>query len=171
MTVLEVGVSTTTVQRVIHNDLKLFPYKVQILQKQADTNKEERSEFCQTINERIENKPGDLGLIVFSDEVHFHLSGHVNKQNMRFLASQQPLKHIQSPLNQEKITVWCVQAKGSSSRRTFFENNDGNCVTHNAERYIEMIQRKFVFTLRRKRDIVMNTNDDYDDDELILRYG
>ena len=44
-------------------------------------------------------------------------------------------------------------------------------MTHNAERYIEMIQRKFVFTLRRKRDIVMNTNDDYDDDELILWYG
>ena len=59
----------------------------------------------------------------------------------------------------------------SSSGRTFFENNDGNCVTHNGERYIEMIQRKFVFTLRRKRDIVMNTNDDYDDDELILWYG
>ena len=120
MTVLEVGVSTTTVQRVICNDLKLFPYKVQILQKQTDTNKEERSEFCQTINERIENNPSDLGLIVFSDEVHFHLSGHVNKQNMRFLASQQPLKHIQSPLNQEKITVWCATGKGEFFAPYFF---------------------------------------------------
>ena len=120
MTVLEVGVSTTTVQRVIHNDLKLFPYKVQTLQKQTDTNKEERSGFCQTINERTENKPGDLGLIVFSDEVHFHLSGHVNKQNMRFWASQQPHKHIQSPLNQKKITVWCATGKGEFFRPYFF---------------------------------------------------
>ena len=47
----EVGISRTTVQRIIHNDLKLFSYKVQILQKQADANKEERSEFCQTISE------------------------------------------------------------------------------------------------------------------------
>ena len=62
----EVGISRTTVQRIIHNDLKLFPYKVQILQKQTDVNKEERSEFCQTISERIENNPGDLGLILFS---------------------------------------------------------------------------------------------------------
>ena len=41
----EVGISRTTVQKIIHNDLKLFPYKVKILQKQTDVNKEERSEF------------------------------------------------------------------------------------------------------------------------------
>ena len=64
--------------------------KVQILQKQTDANEEERSEFCQTISKRIENNPGDLGLILFSEEAHFHLSGHVNKQNKRFWASQQP---------------------------------------------------------------------------------
>ena len=39
----EVDISRTTVQRIIHNDLKLFPYKVQILQQQTDANKEERS--------------------------------------------------------------------------------------------------------------------------------
>ena len=70
----EVGISRTTVQRIIHNDLKLFPNKVQILQKQTDVNKEERSEFCQTISERIENNPDDLGLILFSDKAHFHLT-------------------------------------------------------------------------------------------------
>ena len=39
----EADISRTTVQRIIHNDLKLFPYKVQILQKQTDPNKEVRS--------------------------------------------------------------------------------------------------------------------------------
>ena len=52
----EVGISRTL----------LYPCKVQILQKQTDANKEEGSEFCQTISERIENNPGDLGLILFS---------------------------------------------------------------------------------------------------------
>ena len=64
-------------QRIIHNDLKLVPYKVQILPEQTDANKKERSEFCQTISERIEINPGDLGLILFNDKAHFHLSGHV----------------------------------------------------------------------------------------------
>ena len=66
-------------QRIIHNDLKFFLNKVQILQKQTDANKEERSEFRQTISERIDNNPGNLGLILFSDAAHFNLSGPVNK--------------------------------------------------------------------------------------------
>ena len=127
-----------TVQIIIHNDLKLFPYKVQIIEKQADANKQERSEFCHSISERIENNPDDLGLILFSDKAHFHLSGHVNKQNMRFWASQQPHKHTLQPLNQEKVRVLCVIGKGEMLEPYFFED-DGNSVTVNAEQYIEMI--------------------------------
>ena len=41
----EVGISRTTVQRIIHNDLKLFLYKVQIVQKQTDTNKDKGVNF------------------------------------------------------------------------------------------------------------------------------
>ena len=109
-----------TVQRIIHNDLKLFLYKMQILQKQTDANKEKKSEFCQTISERIENNPSDLGLILSGDEAHFHLSGHVNKQNMRFWASQQPHKHTQRPLSQEKVTLWCATGKGGDLRAVLF---------------------------------------------------
>ena len=130
---------------------------MQILQKQTDVNKEERSEFCQTISERIENNPDDLGLILFSDEAHFHLSGHVNKQNVRFWTSQQPHKHTQRPLSQEKVTVWCAIGKRGIFGPYIFEDNDGNRVTVNAERYIEMMRRKFVPALRRKRGIDMNT--------------
>ena len=63
------------------------------------------------ISERIENNPGVPDLIQFSDEAHFHLSGHVNKQNMRFWASQQPHEHTQRPLSQQKVTVWCAVGK------------------------------------------------------------
>ena len=144
-------------QRVIHNDLKLFPYKVQILQKQTDVNKRERVEFCQSISERIENNPGVLNLILFSDEAHFHLSGHVNKQNMRFWASQQPHEHTQRPLSQEKVTVWCALGKRGICGPYFFEDNGGNRVTVDSECYIEMMCRKFVAALRRRRGIYINT--------------
>ena len=146
-----------TVQRIIHNDLKLFPHKVQILPEQTDANKEERSEFCQTISERIGNNPGYLGLMLFNDEAHFHLSGHVNKQNMRFWASQQPHKHTHQLLSQEKLTLWCAIGKGGIFGPYFFEDNDGNFVTVNIEQYIKMMQRKFVCTLRRKKGIDMDT--------------
>ena len=96
-------------------------------------------------------------MILFSDEAHFHLSGHVSRQNMRFWASQQPHKHTQRPLSQEKVTVWCGIGKGRIFGAYIFEDNDGNRVTINAEQYIEMMQRKFVPALRRKRGIDMNT--------------
>ena len=66
---------------------------------QTDANKRERLEFSQSISERIENNPGVLDLIFFSDEAHFYFRGHVNKQNIRFWAPNQPHQHIQSPLS------------------------------------------------------------------------
>ena len=98
----EVSISRTSVRRVIHKDWTLFPYKIQILQQQIDANKRERLEFCLSISERIENNPRVLDLIFFSDEAHFHLSEHVNKQNMQFWAPNQPQEHIQPPLIQKK---------------------------------------------------------------------
>ena len=153
----EVGISRTAVQGVIHNDLNLFPYKVQILQKQIDSIKEERSEFCQSISDRIENNPGDFCLILFSDKAHFHFSRHVNKENMSFWESQQLNKHTQQPLSHEKFTVWCAIGKGGIFRPYFFEDNDGNRVTVDAERYIEMMQRMLVPALKRRRGINMST--------------
>ena len=153
----EVGILRTAVQGVIHNDLKLFPYKVQILQKQIDSNKEERSQFCQSISDRIKNNPGDLCLIVLSDKAYFHLSRHVNKQNMRFWASQQLHKHTQQPLSHGKFTVWCAIGKGEIFRPYFFEDNDGNRVTVDAQCYIEMMRRMLVPALKRRRGIDMNT--------------
>ena len=115
----EVGTSWATVQRVIHTDLHKFPYKVPILQKQTDANKRERVEFCQRISERIENNPDVPDLIQFSDEAHFRLSGHVNKQNMRFGESQQPHEHTQRPLSQENLTVLCAVGKRGIFGHTF----------------------------------------------------
>ena len=65
--------------------------------------------------------------------------------------------HTQRPLSQEKVTVWCAIGKRGIFGPYFFEDNDGNHVTVSAERYIEMMRRKFVPALRRKRGIDMNT--------------
>ena len=63
-----------------------------MLQQKTDANKRERLEFCQSISERIENNPGVLDPIFFSDEAHFHLSGHINKQKCN-------LGHLISSMN------------------------------------------------------------------------
>ena len=61
--------------RIMHQDLHMFPYKIQILQAQTAADKAERLAFCQSIIRRIEDHPTFLDLIFFSDEAHFDLSG------------------------------------------------------------------------------------------------
>ena len=63
----ENGISKTSVLRILHDDLKLFPYKIQILQRQTDQNKAERETFCEDISQRIENNHGLLDLNDLND--------------------------------------------------------------------------------------------------------
>ena len=63
----ETGILKTSVLRYFH-DLKLFAYKIQILQRQTDHNKAERETFCEDISHDTEIDPGLLHLILFSGE-------------------------------------------------------------------------------------------------------
>ena len=130
---------------------------MQIFQAQTKANKNERFDFGQTISEHIENDPQLLNNLLFSDEAHFHLSEHVNKQNFRFWASEQPHEHVEKPLSVEKMTVWCALGKNCIFGPYYFEDDDGHRVTVNADRYIEMLRRRFIPALRRRRGFDMNT--------------
>ncbi|GFT64407.1 hypothetical protein TNCV_4831421 [Trichonephila clavipes] len=53
----------------------------------------------------------DMGVdykdFVIDDEVHFWLNGYVNKQNCRIWNEANPQVYVETPLHQEKLTVWC----------------------------------------------------------------
>lgn len=152
----ETALSRTSVRRILRMDLHLFPYKIQILQAQTAANMVERHNFCLTTSQRIEDNPNFLSLVFFSDEAHFYLSGHVNKQNLRFWAQAQPHEHVNRPLSVEKVTVWCGIGCNGVIGPFFFEEN-GRTVTVNTDRYIEMLRRKFIPALRTKEGVDMNT--------------
>ncbi|GFW71178.1 hypothetical protein TNCV_535961 [Trichonephila clavipes] len=42
------------------------------------------------------------------DEAHFWLNGYVNKQNCRIWSEANPQVYVETPLNPEKLTVWCA---------------------------------------------------------------
>jgi len=63
MSFSQVGNSRLSDIQILHDDLKLFPYKILILQKQTNDNKVERLDFCQDISQKIENNSGLLNLI------------------------------------------------------------------------------------------------------------
>ena len=55
--------------------VKLFPYKIQILQRQTDQNKAEGETFYEDICQRIENDSGVLDLNDLNNVDHCGLSG------------------------------------------------------------------------------------------------
>ncbi|GFX40688.1 hypothetical protein TNCV_1218111 [Trichonephila clavipes] len=46
--------------------------------------------------------------ILLSDEAHFWLNGYVNKQNCRIWSEANPQVYVETPLDPEKLTVWCA---------------------------------------------------------------
>jgi len=92
--------------RIMHHDLHLCPYKIQILQLQADTNKAERRAYEQIISHRIEDHPDFLDFIFFSEWQLSSWFSH-DKQNIRFWV-QARHEHHYRPLSVKRVTVWCA---------------------------------------------------------------
>jgi len=51
--------------------------------------------------------PDILNNLLMTDEAHFHLSGFVNKQNMRYWSPVNPNELQEMPLHSPKLTIWC----------------------------------------------------------------
>ena len=68
-------ISRASVLRNLHDDVKLFSYKIQILRRQADQNKAEGEIFCEGVRQRIENDSGLLDLNNSDDVSHCGLCG------------------------------------------------------------------------------------------------
>ncbi|GFS72015.1 hypothetical protein TNCV_2676711 [Trichonephila clavipes] len=49
-----------------------------------------------------------------NDEAHFWLNGYVNKQNCRIWSEANPQVYVETPLQPEKLTVWCALWAGGN---------------------------------------------------------
>ena len=145
----ETGISRSSVHNIMRKDLELFPYKIQIMQSLSITDQVERQTFCNWATDVAENYADAFQDVWFSDESHFLLSGHVCKQNMRFWASEQPHCYAEKPLHSEKVTVWCAMSPHGVIGPYLFSD------TVNSERYLSMLNNKFLPELR-KRSVNMH---------------
>ena len=75
-----------------------------------------------------------------TDEAHFHLSGSVNKQNMRYWSPVNPKELDEMPLHSPEVTVWCGVGAFGIVGTYFFENDNKETVTVNSERYVTMLE-------------------------------
>ena len=89
----------------------------------------------------IEKLPDDA-VDFFCDKAHFHISGVVHKQNMRYWSGANPREIHQRPLDGDRVTVWCAISRIGITVPYFFDEDD-HAVTVNSERYVAMNQEFF----------------------------
>lgn len=133
-----IGISKTSVSRILKTKLDLFPYKIQVHQELNDYDMARRKEFAQILIKLIEDNNISPGKIWFSDEAHFWLSGYVNKQNYRFWGKEPPRIFETTSKKPQRVTVWCAVCYNGILGPYFF---DGNV---NGEKYLQMLKNYFV---------------------------
>ncbi|PSN51130.1 hypothetical protein C0J52_21619 [Blattella germanica] len=111
----ELQLPTTTIWRVLRRRLVMRPYKLQLLQALRQDDKRKRMAFCNENQNAIDSDNTFAERIVFSDEATFHVSGKVNKHNVRIWGLQNPHEHIEHVTRFTKservlcnITLVCV---------------------------------------------------------------
>ena len=72
----------TTVWKVLRKKLNFKPYHLQLTQEVTKDDKMRRFEFCVRMQQELEHEDF-ANKLIFSDEATFHLSGHVNRHNVR----------------------------------------------------------------------------------------
>lgn len=136
--------SNRTVRRILHDDFHHHPYKIQVVQALNENDYVSRRLFCEQFLALINENEDIVHNLWMSDEAHFHLSGYVNKQNFRYWSDTNPRQLHQRPLHSSKVTVWCALSSSGIIGPYFFENERGEAVTVNSERYSQMLQNFFI---------------------------
>lgn len=135
----QLNISKSSLRRILHKDLGMTPYKVQLVQELKPRDHPLRFHFASWACDQLENDADFGQKIIFSDEAHFHLGGYVNKQNCRIWGTENPHVIMEKPMHPQRVTVWCGFWSGGIIGPFFFENEAGAAVTVNGERYRAMI--------------------------------
>jgi len=131
----ELGISQTSVLRILKNDLELRAYKMQKEPMLTDGHKEKRIQFANWVRRTFRKE--DTMKILFSDEKMFDIDGVYNSQNDRIWAVNRSEADIKGGIRQkrkfpQKVMVWLGVCSKGVSPLVIFENG-----TVDHERYIK----------------------------------
>ncbi len=104
----QLGVLRSPIYRLMREDISLFPYKVQVLQKLTVFSQQRRLAFAEEFSAVLTARPRMLFNIWFSDECHFRMNRYVNKQNMRLWCDENPIEIEEAHIHPKKVMVWAA---------------------------------------------------------------
>ena len=129
-----------SVHRILHKDLHYHPHKIQVAQELSEQGSVRWLRFCNEFLDLVKNNSDIVNALLLLDEAHFHVSGHVNKQNCHYWAPNNPHELHHHPLHSAKVTVQCEVYSHGFIGPYFFENVKRRTVTVNAEWYKVMLE-------------------------------
>jgi hypothetical protein len=119
---------------VLRRRLLFKPYRLQLVQALRAKDKVKRAEFCERTLQNTEDDKF-LPRVIFSDESTLHLSGKVNRHNVRIWELQNPHTTLEHERDSPKVNVFCATAQTKVYGPFFFDENTVTGVT-----YLAMLQ-------------------------------
>jgi len=102
----ELGVPHLVVHDIVHKCLHLRAYKLQLLHHIKPDDHRKRTDFAVEMLSHIQENGNYLDLVLFSDELTFHVCGKVNRHNCRIWGSENPNQVIKYERDTPKLNVW-----------------------------------------------------------------
>ncbi|GFX61598.1 transposable element tc3 transposase [Trichonephila clavipes] len=144
----------STVQKIMRNILRYYPYKLQFVEELLPHDFETRHLFSLQFLARLEVDPEWSWNILWTDEAHFHLDGSVNTHNCRIWETDNPHSTLRVPLHSPKVTVWCGFSASFILGSYFFEElGAGGPVTCSitGQRYASLLRNKIIPDLQARQ--------------------
>ena len=136
----EMNVSSSSMQRLLKNDLGLKPYKQQKMHKLTAAQKKVRLERSKLLLRRLAND--DFPNIVFSDEKSFPLEQYLNKQNDRVWLKERSSDNLDKRTvgrdqHPPQVMVWAAVTANGRSPIVFIEPGVKVNATYYREKVLE----------------------------------
>ena len=107
---LELQMPQQTVWKILWKLLRMIPYKLQLVQALGCDDKRVPYSFCMSMQQW--NEEDDFfNWLIFGDVSTFHLTGKVNKHNVRIWGTENPRKLVQYVRDSPKVNVFCAVSR------------------------------------------------------------
>jgi hypothetical protein len=94
--------------KVLRKRLVFKPYRIQMAQQLSDEDHRRQLDFCLQLQDLMSSDYHFLEKVQFSDEATSHVSGAVNRRNVRIWGSENPYAYVEHQRDSPKVNVFCA---------------------------------------------------------------
>ncbi|GFV83887.1 uncharacterized protein TNCV_387951 [Trichonephila clavipes] len=124
------GIPYTTVWLALRRTLRCYPYKIHRHHELLPGDSVNWRAFAVWAFQKMAEDDDWLSNLLWTDEAHFTLRGSVDTPNCRIWATENPRTVVETPLHDEKVTVWVGFTTSTVIGPFFFEEmRDSGFVT------------------------------------------